>query len=262
MYAQEPKQNGLPDGTIARLGKGGINLMQFSPDGKYLVVGTDVGVWVYDTKTGDEKGLFADKPGQINALAFSPDGKTLASGGFANKIIQLWDLDSGTKLRNFILTNETDSTHGLAFSENGDLLIILQRSGVMKHWEIETNQIVSNAYKMKDHEAIAYSKQFNVFATGLDNGRIHFYDATTGKPKRGLIGHASLFNSDDKTIWNLSFSNDGTMLASGSMDKTVRLWIQSNEKVLENSLDMKHISLLWLYLTMGKSWRVGMLKRI
>ena len=231
-YAQEPTQNNLPEGAIARLGKGGINLMQFSPDGKYLVVGTDVGVWVYDTKTGDEKGLFADKPGQINALAFSPDGKTFASGGFANKIIQLWDLDTGKKLKNFTLTNEIDSTHGLAFSKNGDILIILLRSGVIKYWEIETNQIVSNAYKVKDHEAIAFSKQLSVFATGMDNGRIHFYDATTGKPKRGLIGHASLFNSDDKTIWNLSFSNDGTMLASGSMDKTVRLWDTIKRKSL------------------------------
>ena len=42
-FAQDNTKVGLPEGAIARLGKGGINLMRFSPDGTRLVVGTDVG---------------------------------------------------------------------------------------------------------------------------------------------------------------------------------------------------------------------------
>ena len=41
-FAQDNTEVGLPDGAIARLGKGGINLMRFSPDGTRLAVGTDI----------------------------------------------------------------------------------------------------------------------------------------------------------------------------------------------------------------------------
>ena len=57
-FAQDNTKVGLPDGAIARLGKGGINLMRFSPDGTHLAVGTDVGVWVYDIPDGKETALF------------------------------------------------------------------------------------------------------------------------------------------------------------------------------------------------------------
>ena len=79
---------------------------------------------------------------------------------------------------------------------------------------------------------IVYSEGLNAFAAGQENGRIHFYDATTGKQQKGLIGHSSLFNGDDKDIWSLAFSNDGSILASGSIDKTVRLWDTEKRKHL------------------------------
>ena len=68
--AQDNTKIGLPEGAIARLGKGGINLMRFSPDGTRLIVGTDVGVWVYDVPDGKETLLFTEHIGQVNALAF------------------------------------------------------------------------------------------------------------------------------------------------------------------------------------------------
>jgi WD40 repeat protein len=49
----------LPKAAKARLGKGDINAIQFSPDGTQLAVGTDIGVWLYDAKTGEEISLFA-----------------------------------------------------------------------------------------------------------------------------------------------------------------------------------------------------------
>ena len=54
IFAQDNTQVGLPEGAIARLGKGGINIMRFSPDGTHLAVGTDVGLWLYDVLDGEE----------------------------------------------------------------------------------------------------------------------------------------------------------------------------------------------------------------
>ena len=52
----------LPDGAIARFGKGGISqgdrVFAFSPDGKLLAVSTEIGVWIYDVKTTEERALF------------------------------------------------------------------------------------------------------------------------------------------------------------------------------------------------------------
>ena len=35
----------LPDGAIARLGRGCVHDMAFSPDGEYLAVGSRIGLW-------------------------------------------------------------------------------------------------------------------------------------------------------------------------------------------------------------------------
>ena len=62
-------QSELPEMAKARFGKGGINAIQFSPDGIYLAIGTDIGVWLYDMETGEEKFLFA---GMCQSLHFHP----------------------------------------------------------------------------------------------------------------------------------------------------------------------------------------------
>ena len=51
-YAENSEQTHVPEGAIARLGKGGINLIRFSPDGSKLAVGSDIGLWLYDVKQG------------------------------------------------------------------------------------------------------------------------------------------------------------------------------------------------------------------
>ena len=38
----------LPKGAIARLGRGSVRDMAFSPDGQYFAVGTNIGLWLYD----------------------------------------------------------------------------------------------------------------------------------------------------------------------------------------------------------------------
>ncbi len=231
-FAQDNTQAGLPEGAIARLGKGGINIMRFSPDGTHLAVGTDVGVWLYDVPDGKETALFTGHTGHVNALAFSPDGKILASGGFSNPIIQLWDIETGTKLSNFTLSRPTDSIEALAFSEDAKTLISLDMVGRFTHWDIETGSKTSSSSRMQSHEAVVFSPANNMLATGHGDGKIRLWDATTGKRQANLMGHARLFKIDDKDVWALAFSPDGKMLVSGSLDKTVKLWNTENRKSL------------------------------
>ena len=48
IYAQDYTRWDLPEDAIARLGKGRISDMQYSPDGARLAVATSIGIWVYD----------------------------------------------------------------------------------------------------------------------------------------------------------------------------------------------------------------------
>ena len=229
---QEITQAGLPEGAIARLGKGGINIMRFTPDGTHLAVGTDVGVWLYAVPDGKETALFTGHTGHVNALAFSPDGKILASGGFSNPIIQLWDIETGTKLSKFILTKSTDSIEALAFSKDVKTLISLDMFGRITHWDIETGSKSSSPSMMQTREAVIFSPENNMLASGHGDGKIRLWDATTAKRQATLTGHARLLKRGDKGVWALAFSHDGKMLASGSHDKTVKLWNADNRKSL------------------------------
>ena len=56
-FAQDNTFFELPEGAIARFGKGGINAMQFSPDGTQLAIGTSIAVWLYDVEDGNGKVL-------------------------------------------------------------------------------------------------------------------------------------------------------------------------------------------------------------
>ena len=58
-FAQDYTQWELPEGAIARLGKGRINAMKYSPDGTVFAVATSVGIWLYDTETYQETALLA-----------------------------------------------------------------------------------------------------------------------------------------------------------------------------------------------------------
>lgn len=57
-FAQDYTQWHLPERAKARLGKGTIGEIAYSPDGTRLAVGGSLGIWIYDAQTGEELDLF------------------------------------------------------------------------------------------------------------------------------------------------------------------------------------------------------------
>ena len=73
-------QIALPEGALARLGKGQAEEIAFSPDGNLLAVAGSIGVWLYDVHTYQEISLPTGYMEDAICLAFSPDGNLLATG--------------------------------------------------------------------------------------------------------------------------------------------------------------------------------------
>ena len=55
----------LPEGALARLGKGSVEAVAFSPDGQVLAVGGSIGIWLYDVATYRELALLIGDMGGV-----------------------------------------------------------------------------------------------------------------------------------------------------------------------------------------------------
>ena len=118
LYAQNrPAQDfvrwSLPEGAVLRLGKGDTRLVVWSPDGTRLAVGGNVGIWLYDARTGAEVSLLIGHTSRVSCMVFTRDGMTLASGSHDNTV-RLWDVTTGQEKSN--MTGHTDWVNSVAFS--------------------------------------------------------------------------------------------------------------------------------------------------
>ena len=77
-HAQDDIRLNVPEGALARLGKGiigwGDRAVAYSPDGTRLAVASSLGIRLYDAHTGTELALLQGHKLVVNSVAFAPDG--------------------------------------------------------------------------------------------------------------------------------------------------------------------------------------------
>ncbi len=217
-FAQDYARMGLPEGAIARLGKGSLKDIEYSPDGTRLAVATSIGVWLYDTSTDTELNLLSNAPDYVQAIAFSPDGRILASSGYSqNRVIRLWDTDTG-ELRGTL--DGYEDIMALTFSPDGT---ILASSGEwpdyrIRLWDVATRHLRDTHFDNTGSPyALSFSPDGKFLVSGGRDNTVRLWDVQTGELKNRFKGHRDDVNA-------VIFSPDGEMLASGSDDGAIRLW--------------------------------------
>ena len=224
-YAQDYTQWGLPEGATARLGKGKILSVQFSPDGTRLSVASGIGIWTYNTQTGKEISLFPIDMSSGERAAFSPDGHILASdyNSDYNRRVRLWDVQTrkphqtGIKYMN---EGNGGSIKSVSFSPDGTVLATVQIcSMVIRLSDVRTGSLRHQIFTGHTHwiQSTAFSPNNRMLASGSHDNTVRLWNVSSGQPLKTLTGHTG-------GVHSVVFSPDGNTLASGSRDRTVRLW--------------------------------------
>ena len=194
--AEDYTQIGLPEGAIARLGKGFINDVQLSHDGTKLAIASSIGVWLYDVNTRRETALISGHTDTVTHVAFSPDGKFLASSAH-DKTVRLWDTETGRNLKK--LDVPKDHLFSLNFSDDGKTLVGLNHQKIVFLWDILTGNLQKtfrpkyNKIRVKGRDwtraldAFVDSTGSTTFAIGNHDGTVSIQNGNTRKQIKTLV---------------------------------------------------------------------------
>ena len=220
----------MPEGAKLRMGKGRIEALKFSHDGKSLAVATSVGIWLYDTETYNPHKLITADKGRVTAIAFSADSRRLA-GGSGNYTLSVWDARSGHLLKTFGLEQSNPEVVGgpvqvvsIAFSPNGrNLMSFARYEDTLRVWNVRTGDLLKTFMdRSVSADSAAFSPDGHILALGgadwMRHSTINLWDAETGRPLK-------IFSPPGR-ISAMFFSPDSQMLAAvtGYDDKNLYIW--------------------------------------
>jgi RNA polymerase sigma factor (sigma-70 family) len=165
----------------------------------------------------------------VKNVAFSPDAALLYSaGGFDPRVI-LWDVASGKPLK--VLESHKAYVDHVAPSPDGRWLASWAADATaeadydIRLWDVATCKLL---HRLTPRRGSAFAAVFSADSTRLAtvggdpgrlniSGEVQLWDVATGKELRSFAGH-------QERVRCVALSPDGRMIATGSLDKTLRLW--------------------------------------
>jgi RNA polymerase sigma factor (sigma-70 family) len=206
-----------------------VNAIAFTPDGRTLVAGyLDGFVEIWDLPTRQVKSGFVGDPGGVYTVALCPTGQLLATGG-KDQAVHLWELPGRRQVA--VLHGHGGPVEALAFSPDGRAIASASWDRTVRLWEVVTGQ---ERLALRSHTsevlAVAFSPDGRAMASaggqwgdqgprrgGTPAGEARLWDVARGKVLASFPGHKD-------RVFAVTFTPDGTTLASAGWDRTAKLW--------------------------------------
>ncbi|MEG3880352.1 NB-ARC domain-containing protein [Microcoleus sp. herbarium7] len=204
-----------------------VRTIALSPDGKMLASGSsDHTIKLWDMRSGRCLKTLNEHTAWVRSVAFSSDGEILASGS-GDRTIKLWNIATGECLKTY--NAHLNSVYSVAFSPHGDILVSGSGDCTAKLWDWHTDTCIRTLHGHTNEVCcVAFNADGHTLACVSLDQTLKLWDCRTGQCLKTWYGHTDwalpvAFSPIPSTTL-LSKGNQGGFLASGSSDKTVRLW--------------------------------------
>lgn len=215
----------LPKGAVARLGRGVVTDISFSPDTEMLAVGSRIGAWLYCLSKQSVLALLDTKRGVVFAVALSLDGRLLATGNWDGDV-KVWDVQTQLCISETKREAVFDAASQLVFSPDGQCLA---SSGgyydAVYIWHPRTGERIAkftlgNLPRQGPRPYIiplAFSPDSEYLAVATADNTISVWDIETGERVVCFSGHV-------ERVVAIAFSPCGRFIASGDQKGTLQQW--------------------------------------
>ena len=197
-----------------------ISSVAISSSGEWLAFGArklgQLLVWEWQSESYilKQQGHYFD----MNTLAYAPDGQTIATGGDDGKV-KVWSTYTGFCFITF--TEHSAPISSVAFAKQGSVLFSASLDGTVRAYDLirYRNFRTFTSPSPAQFSSLAVDPSGEVVGAGsTDSFEVFLWSVQTGKLLDVMAGHTAPVSS-------LAFSPSGAnQLASGSWDKTVRVW--------------------------------------
>jgi WD40 repeat protein len=209
-----------------------ITAIRFSPDERYLAVGTRRGAaavmelssWTVVSRF--DHGAKAKGLERVKSIAMDAASHLIFTGGDDGKV-KVWSLEG----RPIATLQQPDPVTGLALNSDGSRLAVTSGSfgsherGAFVVWNTATRtelrRVVNRPTSL---EAVAFSPDSRIIATANQDSSAQLWNAASGLELQNF--------TVDQPVWAVAFSADGRYLATGSKDGAARVWERSTGREL------------------------------
>ncbi|GBF52481.1 high-affnity carbon uptake protein Hat/HatR [Microcystis sp. 0824] len=175
---------------------------------------------------------------RINSVAFSPCQGFLVSGG-DDQTVRIWSLE--TKELISTLTGHQDKVTAVAVHPDREIIASGSEDKTVKIWSVKTGEILSTLQGHSDKVlTVKFSQNGQLLASGGgENDKTVIIWNLGEKSSITLKGHSDWFGG----ILSVDFGSNNKFLASGSKDKTIKIWdIKRGTEVKTLSEHSDHIN--------------------
>jgi len=198
------------------------NGIDYSPDGSMLALvgGSNDGIF-------DAEDLTEIQPltGNQTDVAFSPSGERLATARWDQGTVRIWEAENGEDFEEVGVYEHDVWVNDIAFSPCSQYLAAGFYDGKVLLFDVQ-NWVVADTIEFEDSgptHPLSFSPDGEMLAVKAPdiNREIHFFNLDDGSTKRVLDIH-------EGQIFDMEYSPDGSKLAYGGYDGTVKIWDTSD----------------------------------
>lgn len=217
----------------------------FSPDGIWIAsASSDDTIRIWNTLSGKEIRKL-DAGDTAFSVAFSSDGRKIASapGDGNGNIVQIWDVESGEKIRSF--EGQPYHMYFAVFSPDGKLIGLAFDGSTISLCDIETGEEIRTFKGHTDRVlSIAFSPDGKQIVSASEDKTVRIWNVETGEEIHRFEGH-------QHEVKSAMFSPNGKLVVSSDDYFTVCIWdvesgaifqkLELSDKAVSFSPDGRHL---------------------